>query len=150
MKIVKIKNNNSNLAPYSPMRSMLDDFFSTASLMDGVLNQTFTSKNLFVDVWEEDDNFFVKMAMPGVDKDSIEISTTADTVTIKGRTKEDKKEEVDKRRYYYRTMEGVFEQTFNLPTRVDSDNAQASYEDGVLTLTLPKSDEVKPRKIEIN
>jgi len=78
MKIIKRTDNNSSVTPYNPMRSILDDFFSTGPLMDEFFNRNFTSKNLFVDVWEESDNFFVKMAMPGVDKDSIEITTTAD------------------------------------------------------------------------
>jgi len=149
MKIVKRKDSNSNLAPYSPMRSMLDDFFTTSSLVDEVFNQSFSSKNLFVDLWEEDDNFFVKMAMPGVDKDSINITTSEDSVTIKGHTKQEEKKNDDKKRFYYKTMESSFEQTFNLPTRVDGDKAEALYENGVLKLTLPKSEEAKPKKIEI-
>jgi HSP20 family protein len=149
MKIVKRNEGGANLSPYSPMRSMLADFFSTGSLMDEFFNRSFVSKNLFVDVWEEDDNFMVKMAMPGVDKDSIEITTTADSVTIKGNAKRTEEKREDKRNYYYRTLESSFEQTFNLPTRVDSDKALASYEDGVLTLSLPKSEEVKPKKIAL-
>ena len=149
MKIIKRTDSDSNVMPYSPMRSMLDDFFSTGSLLDEMFSRSFTSKNLFVDVWEEDESFSVKMAMPGVDKDSIEITTTADSVTIRGGTKKEEEKKEGKRNYYYRTLESSFEQTFNLPTKVDSDKAVASYEDGILTLALPKSEEVKPKKIAI-
>uniref|UniRef100_A0A7C4TM09 Hsp20/alpha crystallin family protein n=1 Tax=candidate division WWE3 bacterium TaxID=2053526 RepID=A0A7C4TM09_UNCKA len=147
MKIIKRK--NSGLTPYIPMRSMLDDFFSPSTLFDEMFSSSFVAKNLSVDVWEEDENFFVKMAMPGVDKDSIEITTSAESVTIKGGTRKEEEKKEDKRNYYYRALDTSFEQTFNLPTRVDSDKAEASYKDGVLTLKLPKSDEVKPKKIEI-
>lgn len=149
MRIMKRKDGGSSLTPYTPMRSLLDDFFSTSSLLDEVFSNSFDTKNLSVDVWEEDDNFFVKMAMPGVDKDNIEITTSSDSVTIKGGVRKEEEKKEDKRNYYYRSLDSSFEQTFNLPTRVDSDRATASYSDGVLTLKLPKSGEVKSKKIEI-
>ncbi len=147
MKIVK--RNNNELAPYVPFRSMLDDFVSSNSWLDDVFDKTFRAKNLYADVWEEGDNFYIKMAMPGVDKQNIEISTTPESVTIKGSTKKEEEKTTDKKNYYFKSIDTSFEQTFNLPTRFDSDKAAAKYENGILTLTLPKSDEVKSKKIEI-
>lgn len=148
MKIVKRKDSNPNLTQYTPMRSMLDDFFTSPSFIDDFFNQSYSSKNLFVDVWEEDDKFFVKMAMPGVDKESINITTSDDSITITGSSSK-KEEDKSNRKYYYKAMESSFEQTFNLPTKIDADKADATYSDGVLTVVLPKSEEVKPKKIEI-
>ncbi len=148
MKIVK-RNTTNGLTPYVPFRSMLDDFISSNSWMDDFFDKTFSSKNLYADVWEEDDNFFIKMAMPGVNKDNIEITTTPEAITIKGNSKKEEEKVTDKKNYYFKSIDNSFEQTFNLPTRFDSDKAVAKYEDGVLTLTLPKSDEVKSKKIEI-
>jgi len=148
MKIVK-RNTSNGLTPYVPFRSMLDDFISSNSWMDEVFDKTFPSKNLYADVWEEDDNFFIKMALPGVNKDNIEITTTPEAITIKGCAKKEEEKVNDKKNYYFKSIDNSFEQTFNLPARFDSDKAVAKYENGILTLTLPKSDEVKSKKIEI-
>jgi HSP20 family protein len=64
-------------------------------------------------------------------------------------SKKEKEEKDDKKKYYYRSMESSFEQRFNLPTLVDSDKAEAELKDGVIHLTLPKAEEVKPKQIEI-
>ncbi|MFZ5425060.1 MAG: Hsp20/alpha crystallin family protein [Patescibacteria group bacterium] len=145
MKIIK---RNNRVPQFNPMRSMLDDFFAFPSMLDEMLESSYTSKNISVDIWEEDDKYFVKMAIPGVAKEDINITINADYITIKGSTKKEEKED-DKKKYYYKTLETAFEQTFNLPAKVDSDNADAKYENGVLTLTLPKASDVKPKTLEV-
>ena len=65
------------------------------------------------------------MAMPGVDKDKISIETSQDTITVKAQKKEEEKEET-KKKYYYKAMESSYEQTFNLPSKVDADKADAN------------------------
>lgn len=147
MKIIKRK--NDSLSPvYTPMRSILDDFFATPALLDSFLGGPFTSKDISVDVWEEGDTFHIKMALPGVDKDDVQIEVTDESITVKGHTKKEEKSDKDKK-YYYKTLETSFEQTFNLPGKVDADKAEASYKDGILTLSLPKSEDTKPKKIEV-
>ncbi len=150
MKIVK-KRPVKDLTRYTPMRSMLDDFFTVPSMFDDFFDRSFTAKNLFVDLWEEDDSYFVKMAVPGVNKDDIAISISENSVTIKAETKkEEEKEEDDKKKYYYKALESSFEQTFNLPGNVSADTADAKYENGVLTLKLPKTEETKPKQVRVN
>lgn len=150
MKIVKRKDSDRNLPFYNPSRSIFDDFFSVPTIFDEMFDRSFMSKNVFADIWEEGDNYFVKMAMPGVSKDDINISISEDSVTISAHTqKEEKSEENDNKKYYCKTMESSYEQTFNLPTKVDSESADAKYEEGVLTLTLPKAEDVKPKKIQV-
>jgi HSP20 family protein len=91
---------------------------------------------------------YIKMAMPGVKKEDIKITIEDDQVRISGGSK--KEEESDKkRRYYYRSMESSFEQIFNLPCKVDSNKADAEFKDGVVNVTLPKEEAVKPKEIEI-
>ena len=86
--------------------------------------------------------------MPGIKKEDIKITITDDQVCISGGSK--KEEESDKkRRYYYRSMESSFEQTFNLPSKVDSNKADAEFKDGVILITLPKEKVVKPKEIEV-
>lgn len=153
MKITKRNNNDNNqlaTTSYSPVRSMFDDFFRMPSLIDEMFNRTMmpSYSTLSADVWEEDDNFFVKMALPGVTKEDVEIEIDADTIRIKGGKKVEEKEDT-KKKYYFRSLDTQFEQSFNLPTVVDADKAQATFKDGVLEVKLPKAEAYKPKKVEI-
>ncbi len=130
---------------YYPTRSLLDDFFFTPSVFD--MPNTM-SNPLSADMWEENNKVYIKMAMPGIKKEDIKITIEDDQVRISGNSK--KEEERDKKRkYYYRSMESSFEQTFNLPSKIDSDKAEAEFKDGVINITLPKTETVKPKEIEI-
>jgi HSP20 family protein len=99
-------------------------------------------------MYETDDAVVVKAAIPGVDPKDVEINVTGDTLTIRGeiRKEEEVKEEnyLRRERYY-----GSFCRSFLLPTRVVADDAEAVFENGVLTLTLPKAEEVKPKSIKV-
>lgn len=155
MKITK-RNNNDNTqqlatTSYSPVRSMFDDFFRMPSLIDEMFNRSMmpSYSSLSADVWEEDDNFFVKMALPGVTKDDVEIEIDADTIRIRGGKKTEEKEDSQKK-YYFKSLDTQFEQSFNLPTVVDADKAQATFKDGVLEVKLPKAEAYKPKKIAIS
>jgi HSP20 family protein len=101
-----------------------------------------------VDMIETKDNVIVKAAVPGVKPDEIDLSVTGDTLTIKGETKAEEKFEegsyIRKERRF-----GAFQRTLTLPTNVVADKAKAEFENGVLTLTLPKSEEVKPKAIKV-
>ncbi len=101
-----------------------------------------------VDMYETDNAVVVKAAMPGVDPKDVEISVTGDTLTIRGEVKKEeqvKEENYLRRERYY----GSFCRSFLLPTRVVADDAEAVFENGVLTLTLPKAEEVKPKTIKV-
>jgi len=101
-----------------------------------------------VDVIETKDNIIVKAAVPGVKPDEIDLSVTGDTLTIKGETKvEEKFEEGSYLRKERRF--GAFQRTLTLPTNVVADKARAEFENGVLTLTLPRTEEVKPKAIKV-
>lgn len=131
---------------YVPVRSVLDDLFTPALFDNSFFSNT---SNLSADLWEEKDNVFVKMAMPGIRKEDIKLNIMADCVTVSGHTKNEEKSENDEKKYYYKSMESSYEQTFNLPTKVDPNKAEAEFKDGVLTVKMPKADEVKPKEIEI-
>jgi HSP20 family protein len=147
MKIVKRDNGKRSYpSTYTPVRSIFDDFFAP-TLWDDFFT-TPSLSNLSADVWEEKDEIFVKMALPGIKKDDIKITINEDNISIKGQSKDEEKEDKDKK-YYFRSMETSFEQSFNLPTKVNPDDVDAEFKDGVLTVKLPKADEVKPREIEI-
>jgi len=97
---------------------------------------------------ETSDDVIVKASLPGIQPDDIDISLTGDRLSIRGEFKaEQKTEEANfvrqERRY------GKFERTLTLPTQVVGDKARAEFENGVLTLTLPKAEGVKPKTIKV-
>jgi HSP20 family protein len=147
MKIVKM-NEKPRETYYTPMKSLLDDFFgySPLSRFDDIFP---TFENLSADVWEKDNKIFVKMAMPGVKKEDINITVDRDVLTIEGKTEEEK-EEKDGKKYYLKNFSSYsYSQRFNLPSSIDPDHVEAEFKDGVLIVQLPKSKEEESKKIEI-
>jgi HSP20 family protein len=103
---------------------------------------------LAVDMVENKDDFVVKASIPGINPDDLDISYSDDTLTIKGEIKEDK--DVKQDQYHLRERRyGTFMRSVTLPTRIKGDAIEASYQNGVVTLRLPKAEEVKPKRIAI-
>lgn len=136
-----------------PFREMM----SLRSMMDRLFDDAFfrtrwdwepESGQLALDVSESEGEYTVKASIPGINPDDLDITFAGKTVTIKGEykeeeTKEDKHYHLRERRY------GSFTRSISLPTSVESDNIEARYEAGVLTLRLPKTEEVKPKRISV-
>jgi len=102
-----------------------------------------------LDIGETEDGFVVKAALPGVKPEDVQITVHGDTLTIRAESQaeEEKKGEhwhVRERRF------GSFQRAVALTTPVNSDKAQAHFEHGILTLTLPKSESARPRQIKVN
>ena len=98
------------------------------------------------DVSETEKELIVKAEVPGMDKKDIHINLSDGLLTIKGEKKQEKKNE------NYHSVErryGMFSRTIRLPFEVEADKVDATYKDGVLKVTLPKSEAAKPKKIEI-
>lgn len=101
-----------------------------------------------IDMYQTDDDVVVKATLPGIKASDVQISVTVDMLTLKGELKE--KEEVKEKAYHIREHRyGSFERTFSLPTDVVADKAKAEFEDGILTITLPKAEEAKPKTITV-
>lgn len=101
-----------------------------------------------IEIYETDDNLVVKAALPGVKPEEVDITLTGDTLTIKGEHKEEKERKEAK--YLYREMrQGSFSRSITLPLETDSDKAAATFENGILIVTLPKAEELKPHNIKI-
>jgi HSP20 family protein len=102
-----------------------------------------------LDLYEDKDHFVVKAELPGMKKEDIEVSMHEGSLSISG---ERKSEEKHKDADVYRTERffGRFQRTVALPTPVAADKVKAAYKDGVLTITLPKTEEAKPKQIEVN
>jgi HSP20 family protein len=101
-----------------------------------------------VDLYETDDDVVVKASLPGAKPEDVHISVTGETLTIKTETREEHEE---KKPNYYRQEQhyGAMQRALTLPVRVDADKAHAEFENGVLTLRLPKIAEVRPKTIEV-
>jgi HSP20 family protein len=101
-----------------------------------------------VDIYDKGNEVVIHAELPGIRKDDIDIRVENNVLTIRG--KKERKEEV-KEEGYFRTERayGTFSRSFSLPTTVDVAKITAEYKDGVLTLTLPKAEEAKPRQIDV-
>jgi len=102
-----------------------------------------------LDIYENKDNFVVKAELPGMKKEDIEVSLHDGSLSISGERKTESKHE-DAEVYRAERFFGRFQRTVSLPTTVATDKVQAAYNDGVLTITLPKTEEAKPRKIDVS
>jgi HSP20 family protein len=101
-----------------------------------------------VDMYQTDNEVVVKAALPGIKADEVQINVTGEVLTIKGETKQEN--ETKEKAYHLREQRwGAFERSIVLPTEVVADKAKADFENGILTITLPKAEEVKPKTISI-
>lgn len=101
-----------------------------------------------VDVFETKDAIVVKADLPGVNKDSIKIEIKDNIMLLHGERKEEK--EVKEENYYrFERVFGRFERSFGLPATVDKSKVKAKYKDGVLEISIPKAEEVKPKEVAI-
>jgi HSP20 family protein len=102
-----------------------------------------------VDIYENGESLVLKAELPGVNPDDVEIRVEDNTLYLKGERKFEK--EVKEQNYHrVERSYGTFTRTFSLPNSIDADKVAASYKDGVLTLTMPKKEEAKPKTIKIN
>ncbi len=101
-----------------------------------------------VDISETSDKITVKAEIPGMEAKDIDISMVGDTLTIKGEKKAEREEKDENFHLVERTY-GSFSRSMKLPAAVDADKVEATYKNGVLTVVLPKKEEVKPKTIEI-
>jgi HSP20 family protein len=101
-----------------------------------------------VDVVETKDEVVVRAEVPGMTKEDISVTLQDNVLTLRG---EKKQEQAENGATYHRVerMYGSFVRSFTLPTVVQADKVKAAYKDGVLTITLPKAEEVKPKEISI-
>jgi HSP20 family protein len=121
----------------------------TLGSFDGQLGESATAAWVpAVDITEEADAIKIMAEVPGVRPEDVKISVEHNILTIQG-SKQQVAEERTERVHRYERTYGAFERSFTLPATVDANNIKASYEHGVLTVTLPKVEKAKPRQIEV-
>ena len=141
----------STLIRWEPAREMV----TLREAMDRLFDDAFTRplsmagfQTPAIDMYQTDDEVIVKATLPGLKADDVQISITGDTLNMKGEFKE--KAETKEKAYHLREQRyGSFERTLSLPAEVIADKAKAEFEDGILTITLPKAEEVKPKTITV-
>ncbi len=103
-----------------------------------------------MDMKETENAYTMKLMMPGIDKNDIDISVSDGVLTIKGETKQETENEDEKATWLVHEMKSYsYFRSVRLPSEVQADKAEAEYKNGILTLTLPKAEEVKPKSIPV-
>ena len=101
-----------------------------------------------IDVSETDDHYAVTVELPGAQKEDVTVEFEHGMLTIRGEKKSEREEKKEHRRFVERSY-GTFSRSFSLPRDADGERIEASFKDGILTLTIPKSEAAKPRTVAI-
>jgi HSP20 family protein len=126
------------------MDHLLSSFFAPVGRDNGDVSESYPSLN----VWEDDANLYAEAELPGFKLDEIEIYVVKNKLSLKGQRKETQGE--TKEVYHRRERESLpFARTIHLPVDVDGEKVKAQLRDGLLTITLPKAPEARPRKVEL-
>jgi HSP20 family protein len=142
----------SNLTRWEPVREMMTLREAMDRLFDDAftrpLNMSAVSAMPAIDLYQTDDEIVIKAALPGIKPDEVQISVTGDVLTLRGEFK--RQEQQKEATWHIREQRsGIFERSVMLPTEVQTDKSKADFENGILTITLPKAEAVKPRTISI-
>lgn len=144
------------IARFHPM----PDVVTLREAMDRLFEDSFIRPNTWtglpagqiavpVDLWETPEAYHLRADLPGLTAEDIDINVTADTVAIAGELKG--QTDVSGEGYLRQERRhGKFQRAFTLPTQLDSGKVEATFDNGVLTLVMPKAESVRPRQIKIN
>ena len=134
---------------WASLRDDLDTLLELPFLNGGTRQaQLFNGWTPALDLYQNNDNVVAVVELPGMRKEDIEISLHDGTLTIGGERKSETG--TDDKATRTERVSGKFRRSITLPTRVDSNKVSASYKDGILTVTLPKAEEAKPKQIQVN
>ncbi len=141
----------ANLVTFNPLRELMDFRQAMDQFFHSMVSQPMLADFWgapLVDIYQTDDEVVVKAALPGLNPKDIDVSITGNTVSIRGKVEQE--EESRNATYHLRERQfGSFERLLTLPARVNADKAKAHYKNGVLTLTIPKAEDVRTKKIEV-
>ncbi len=148
MRIALTRRNDTN-GPLGCYEGEIDrffnDFFSTGPVR--IFNEGWYPR---VDVVEDENSFHVTADIPGVSEKEINVTVENGVLSISGERKTERTEEDEKKRYHVSERSyGSFHRTVTLPERINAEGIRANFKDGVLNIEIPKSEEVKPRKIAV-
>jgi len=142
----------STLIRWQPAREMM----SLREAMDRLFDDSFTRpltvrdgwSTPAIDMFQTDDEVVIRATLPGFKAEDVQINVTGDVLTLRGELKHE--EEQDNKAWHIREQRwGSFERAMVLPVNVVADKAKAEFENGILTVTLPKAEDVKPKTITV-
>ena len=148
----------SNLIRWEPAREMMTLREAMDRLFDDAFTRPLSLRDAWsvpaIDMYQTDDEIVIKAALPGIKSDEVQINITGEVLTLKGEMKREEEktssQQGKEKAWHIREQRwGSFERSVVLPTDVVSDKAKAEFENGILTITLPKAEEVKPKVINI-
>lgn len=136
--------------PFREMRRIHD-------MLDRVMDEGMTGRgdgNWFeglapIDVYQTDDDVVIEASMPGVKPEDIEVSVTGDTLTLRGEVREEKDVETERDYHVRERRYRRFARSLTLPSTVDANKAEATMDNGILTLSIPKAEAAKPKQITV-
>jgi len=141
----------ATMARYEPLSSGMPLREAMAQLFEdsfvAPFGQIWQTKSTWVDLYETDDAFVVKASVPGLTSDDLTVSIEQQAVTIHGEPKAEEYQGL--RPLVVERPVGTFTRTFSLPLPVDASKVKAELTNGVLSLTMPKFEAAKPRKIQV-
>lgn len=140
------------MSPWEEMDRMFESFFPQAwrpFQLGRLWGEAGEGIHPRVDVIERDNEIIMRAEIPGVEKENIDVSVTDNTVTIRGESHREM-EETEGEYYRAEIARGAFTRTVALPAEVDSNNANASFKNGILELKLPKVEKSKRRSIPVS
>lgn len=149
------KTKQENVIPFRPlsmveeMERMLETMIPQRWVRPFRMEQTMPGETLpQMDIIDRDDAVVVRAALPGVDKDDLEVSTTHQTLTLRGTSHKQSRDESGEF-YRHEISDGNFLRTVTLPAAIDESNIKAKFKDGMLEVTLPKLESAKRHTIKI-
>ena len=135
-------------SPWSPFRSLESELDRLFNGLSGREEETWTTWSPAVDLREDETAYHLEADLPGVAQKDVTLSIENNIISLKGERKREEKGAEKGYRYIERTQ-GSFERAFRLPEGVDAEKVTASYEHGVLHVTIPKPEQAKPKQIEV-
>ncbi|MGZ3769292.1 MAG: Hsp20/alpha crystallin family protein [Bdellovibrio sp.] len=149
-----MKNPIEQWRSHSPLREMqrqIDRLFEEFSNFPAQTSELGLSGaiNPRCDMTEDANNYFLKFEMPGVPKDKVKVEVNNNVLVVSAERKEEKKKE-DERKYYSEFSYGSYYRTLSLPTQVEEKKIEANFENGVLSIKIPKVEGTKPKQIPIH
>jgi HSP20 family protein len=127
------------------LNALLDEAFTGWPNGNGALTSAWLPS---VDVFEDKESLKIVAELPGLKPEDVKITLENSTLTLRGEKKQVAEEKTERVHRYERSY-GSFERSFSLPNTVDTDKVAASFENGVLTIALPKAEKAKPREIAV-
>ncbi|MFN8791915.1 MAG: Hsp20/alpha crystallin family protein [Bdellovibrionales bacterium] len=143
---------NKSLSPFRDFSQVQESFdrlfneFMNLKKTNGLQSLSFSPS---CEIVEEDNNYILKFELPGVTKDRVKVEADKDQLTIRAERKEEKKSE-SKKKYLSEMYYGSYTRSFTLPGPVDEKKVDAKFENGVLTVTVPKTESLKAKQIPVH